>query len=103
MREFKVKAEATVTDQDIADWVITAFEGGIGYWCDEIEPVERDENGDWYEMIGESYTQWQVDGVGAYANPLFWDNDKRGYRLKTDEGEVVKKVLTLASLLKATQ
>lgn len=101
MRKFSVKSEATVTDQLIADIVITAFEGGSVYWCEGAQAVERDENGDWYEMIGEQYTQYQIDGVGAYANPEFWENDKRGYRLTTDEGEEIKKVLTLASLLKA--
>ncbi len=102
MRSFKVQTETSITDQDIADIVITAFEGGITYWCSDVIPVERDEHGDWQALEGEYYTQYVVDGVGAYANPEFWDNDKRGYQLHDFEAEEdVKKVLTLSAIMKA--
>ena len=104
MRNFNIKreTETTVTDQDIADWVITAFEGGITYWCEDVRPMQRDAHGDWQELTGEGYTQFQIEGVGGYANPEFWDNDSRGYQLyDMHEEKWVTKVLTLSSLLKA--
>jgi len=96
--------EREYTDRDLAYWVITAMEGGIGYWCDKAEPVERGDDGQFYEMIGDSYTQWQIDGVGAYANPLFWENGKRGYRLWDEyEQAWIPEVLTMTSIQKALQ
>ena len=98
---YKIKSEQTINDQVIADIVITAFEGGITYWCNNVVPMERDDHGDWYEMIGEQYTQYQRDGVGAYATPEFWHNDSRGYRLIDDEEGEIKKVLTASAIVKA--
>ena len=39
MSKIKIEMEIEVTDQDIDDIVCTAFEGGINYWCDHVEPV----------------------------------------------------------------
>lgn len=104
MREFNIKSEATVTDNDIAYWVITAFEGGISYWCGQSECVERDANGQWQTLSDDRYESFRLDGCGPYTNPEFWDNDKRGYRLfDAEDMSPFPKVLTLASLLKATQ
>ena len=102
MRAFNVSTESTVTDQLIADWAITAMEGGLGYWCDTARAVERDDHGDWQELKGERRDEFVVDGVGPYACPEFWYADSRGYQLYDPyEEEWVPKVLTLAGMLKA--
>ena len=104
MREFTVQRGEAVSDKLIADWAITALEGGIGYWCDSAECVERDDHGNWQPLIHEGYSAFVVDGVGPYANPEFWDNDKRGYRLHDEyEESSIDKVLTLSAMLKALQ
>ena len=107
IRTYVVQTETTVTDQDIADWVTTAFEGGVSYWCPNAEAVVRNDQGQWVPMsaghmraIEEAATPNHL-GYPVYALPHFWDNDKVGYRLTDDEGEVVPKVLTLAAVLKA--
>jgi hypothetical protein len=102
MREFNLKHETTITDQTIADLVITAFEGGITYWCDSARAVERDDHGDWQLVEGDRYDSFKLDGCGPYTNPEFWDNDKRGYRLHDQYDEVeIPKVLTLSAILNA--
>jgi hypothetical protein len=102
MREFDTKTNITVTDKDIAYWVITAFEGGSTHWCDEAKCVERDEHGQWVEITDDRYKSFQIDGCGPYANPEFWDNDKRGYLLHDEyDQKYVAKALTLSGLLKA--
>lgn len=102
MRAFNVTTEQTVTDELIAEWVITAFEGGITYWTEDVECMERDENGDWKGMKPERYESFRLEGCGPYTNPDFWENDSRGYRVYDPYEEAwVPKVLTLASLLKA--
>jgi len=102
MRSFNVATEVTVTDELIAEWVITAFEGGMTYWADEVECVERDANGDWQGLPTERYESFKLDGCGPYTNPEFWENDSRGYRIYDLYEEAwIPKVLTLASLLKA--
>ena len=35
--ELKVELNVKVTGQDIDDILVTAFEGGITYWCDEVQ------------------------------------------------------------------
>lgn len=107
MRKFTVQTEAIVTDQNVADWVTTAFEGGMTYWCPNAEAVVRNDYGQWVPMSAGAMREIEAaapedsSGYPLYALPHFWDNDKVGYRLTTDEDEVVKKVLTLASVLKA--
>lgn len=104
MREFTVSLqdEHVITDQLIADWVVTAFEGGITYWCHNVECVERDKNGLWQEIEGERYDALMIDGCGPYVNPDFWSYDQRGYRLYDPYEEAwVPKVLTMSALLKA--
>ncbi len=105
MREFTVKSEATISDQLISDIVVTAFEGGSTFWCDQAQCVERDDNGDWQLVEGDRYKALKTtDGCGPYANPEFWDNDKRGYRLHDQyEEQNVPKTLTMAAILKALQ
>lgn len=111
MREYTVKSETTVTDKDIAYWIITAFEGGIQYWCDNAKPVVRDEHGDWVDMSAGKMREIEdanseghdyAHGGPLYAMPEFWDNDKVGYRLFDPYEEAwVPKVLTLSAVLRA--
>lgn len=37
MHEIKFERTFSVDNQDIADLLVTAFEGGINYWCRKIE------------------------------------------------------------------
>ena len=107
MREYTIKSETKITDQNIADLVVTAFEGGMGgisYWCGSSECVERDAQGQWRVMSAQHYDSFRINGCGPYTNPEFWDNDRRGYRLfDVEDMRPFPKVLTLASLLKAMQ
>jgi len=91
------------TDMDVAYWVITAFEGGSSYWCNKAEAVKRDQDGKWVRILGDDYDQWLCeDGVSPYANPLFWENGARGYRMWDEyEEKWCDHVLTLSSIQKA--
>lgn len=35
----------TITDGNLEDIIVTAFEGGINYWCEEVEVVDNDYKG----------------------------------------------------------
>lgn len=35
------KVEYNISEQDLEDLVITAFEGGINYWCGSVEIVDE--------------------------------------------------------------
>ena len=37
MPEFEVTIKFIITNEEIADLLVTAFEGGINYWCEEVE------------------------------------------------------------------
>lgn len=39
MKTFEVLVRKTVTDQEIDDIMVTAFEGGITYWCGEARVI----------------------------------------------------------------
>lgn len=96
---FTVQRDRVVTQKDIAYWVITAFEGGSTYWCDSAEAVARDKNGEWQALTGDAYDQYVENGIGPYANPEFWENGLRGYRLYDPCEEAwVPTVLTMASI-----
>jgi len=104
MREFKLKSETTVTDRMIADIVVTAFEGGISYWCSNAVPVERDDKGDWQIISAARFEVLAAGHAPMYDNPDFWENDKRGYMLHDEyEEKPIEKVLTLAGILTALQ
>ena len=36
-----------ITEQDLADLMVTAFEGGINYWCGKVEIHKNPANKDW--------------------------------------------------------
>jgi len=102
MRLFTVKSDTVISDELIADWAVTAFEGGITYWCDRAEAVERDKNGQWVNMNHQRLQEFEHDGYPVYAAPEFWENDCRGYKLYDPyEQRFCDKVLTLAGMLKA--
>ncbi|TXM69642.1 hypothetical protein [Methylobacterium sp. WL120] len=42
MNEFSVTITKTLSPSKIADQVITAIEGGIGYWCEAVDVMEPD-------------------------------------------------------------
>ena len=101
MKKFTVKTEVTITSDDIANMVITAFEGGISYWCGEVELVEFTVGGGWEPVPQKRYDTLMIDGCGPYANPELWDSDTIGYRLTTDEGEVIPVILCTPTIIKA--
>lgn len=43
MKEYEIKTTQLVTQEDIDDVLVTAFEGGITYWCDEVRVKEGHE------------------------------------------------------------
>ena len=103
MKSFTIQQDTEVTQKMISDWVITAFEGGCSYWCDKAEAVKRDEQGQWVRVLGDDYDQWLCeDGCSPYANPEFWENGMRGYRLFDPyEEKWCDHVLTMAAIRKA--
>ena len=40
----KIKIKIKVTNQDISDILVTAFEGGINYWCGKVETIKGSTN-----------------------------------------------------------
>ena len=103
MKSFKVKTEATITSADIANMVITAFEGGISYWCGEVELIEFTMCNGWQPVSTKRYDELMIDGCGPYANPELWEVDEHniGYRFTDDEGETIATILSVATILKA--
>lgn len=95
---FEVTVTHDLTMDEIADIVITAFEGGINYWCDLVEPVELLASG-WHRIAPDKYERLMIDGCGGYANPAFWEAG-HGYIIYF-EGEDDGKVLTAERLAKA--
>lgn len=90
-----------LTQQDMAELAVTAIEGGIDYWCDRIEYVERDDRGEWVPMSDERRTSI---GNPAYAEAELWDGDRMGVMLYTqypeDQSEILRP-LTASSIRKA--
>lgn len=68
----------TITNQEIADLMTTAVEGGCTYWCNQLRP-------DVYEYPGKS-GPW-------YADPAFYDRDF-AITVVDHEDEVATYVLT---------
>ena len=103
MKKFTVKTEVELTSEDIANIVITAFEGGISYWCGEVELVEFTMSNGWQPVSTKRYDELMIDGCGPYANPKLWEVDEHniGYRLTDDEGETIATILSVATILKA--
>lgn len=97
---YAVKTEQSLSNEDIANIVITAFEGGSNYWIENTQCVYRNQKGEWTPVVEDQYAGFCVDGVGPYANEEFWHNDSFGYRVWTEEGRI-EKVLTASGIVKA--
>ena len=104
MRTITLKIEKELTAKNIADIVITAFEGGSNYWCGRADTVELTASG-WHSMSKEQHASWRDDdGCGPYANPEFWESDERDYRLHDEyENEAAPIVLTSDKIALAIQ
>ena len=86
--------------KDLTDLIVTAFEGGIDYWCFRARTyvAKPGEPGKYRRMTDEEHAEYRDDwGCGPYANPEFWEGKKRGYALWFEEDEKPK-LLTLAKL-----
>jgi len=67
-----VTRETRITNRDIADLLVTAFEGGVNYWMDEAEPLGDFDfkKAPWYD--DESF--WDQPGAKFKLHDL--DQDK---------------------------
>ena len=43
----EITKKIKVTTQNIADLMVTAFEGGINYWCGKVEIISNPADKDW--------------------------------------------------------
>jgi hypothetical protein len=59
-------AKLTATYDEVADWMVTAFEGGINYWCGEAK---------YDEVLRERLKDDGVAGCPMYSLGEYW---KRG-------------------------
>jgi len=90
-----------MSKRDMADLAVTAIEGGIGYWCDKIEYVQRDAHGEWQPMTEETLSAFDEP---RYDDENFWEGDIRGVLLSTqypEDADVIKRPLTASSIRKA--
>lgn len=55
MKQYEITTTTRVTDEDIDDLLVTAFEGGITYWCDAVRVIE--EPSESYEFASEVLTR----------------------------------------------
>jgi len=103
MSTIKFTKEFNVTNETIAYWAVTAFEGGISYWCDTAEVMQFSSSG-WHLATPSQHVAWRTEsGCGPYANPEFWASENRGYRLTTDDGDFVTVILSRNRILLALQ
>lgn len=62
MCEVEAKTRIRLTDEDIVDIVITALEGGIGYWACLDNTGEEFKNAPAYESASETVARILLDG-----------------------------------------
>lgn len=84
--------------RDLADIVVTAFEGGISYWAESVNTVELNDSGEYENMPEWEHKSYQIDGVGPYDNVEFWKGKARGYEIEVYEEDDPVGVLTIAGL-----
>lgn len=60
MKTYEVKVRKTYTSQDMSDWLITAIEGGISYWCSAV----------WIKDKAQSNMSYQLEGL--FEHPEAW-------------------------------
>jgi hypothetical protein len=91
----KINIELDIKDQFIVDLVITALEGGIGYWACLVN--EGDHFDDFYENNnGVSTTEFVANLLLSGKSVFFFDTD-----MESDEGEHWE--LNLPMLLKGIE
>lgn len=106
MRLITLKQHKELSNEDIANIVITAFEGGISYWCDRAEAIKLEPSmGGWRRVLGDEYNSLLTEnGCSPYANPDFWAVDNYGYKLHDQLEEAdVPKMLTATCIAMALQ
>ena len=106
-KTFDIPIICKMTVEDLTDQIITAFEGGISYWCNYAEAgiitnIDDDGAYEFEPMKDRLYSQWRHEGCGPYTNPEFWACRSHGYRLTdTEEGRVVPTILTAERVARA--
>jgi len=64
MAKIKITHEDEVQTQDMADILVTAFEGGINYWCGGVKILENPADVDWASDVvahGGKLELWDVE------------------------------------------
>lgn len=103
MRLITLKQRKELSNEDIANIVITAFEGGSNYWMEGASSAMLTASG-WHTMSNDQHVLWRTeDGFGPYANPTFWENDARGYVVRIEDNESATYVLTARRISDALQ
>lgn len=75
-----------ISNQDVADWVTTAFEGGSNYWCENAEYLDVE--------LRDAVSELTSGPVYAHAD--YWGNGGRMRIQENEEGkwyEISKKKL----------
>lgn len=91
MRTFDIVNTITVTDDAISNLLVTAFEGGINYWCGRVEIGATPENNEGYmsDVINNGGTLFLHD---VEDEDEIWelreDNLLRGIRLYMKEQNI---------------
>jgi len=82
--EFEVTKKFSITNEDIEDIIIGAFEGGINYWCYSAEPKngwnKENEDKDLYDLLFEGETIILEDRESDDTWELTWDKVKEGIK-----------------------
>jgi hypothetical protein len=75
MRKFEITNQVTVSDLNIEDLLVTAFEGGINYWCGKIEigkpPITN--TGYLSDVINNGGTLMLIDADDDTNKPDIWE------------------------------
>ena len=61
-KSFKVMYEVSVPSERVEDLIVGAIEGGSGYWCGKVEPLNRETNVDFYTQM--------LDGWKCYDSEM---------------------------------
>ena len=92
MKTYKITCTQThlITSEDVNDLMVTAFEGGINYWCGAIKPIKVDGK---YKGVPEEYQNKvpHMSDIIAYGGELVL------FDTETPE----KWILTLPNVLEA--
>lgn len=78
MSQIKIENIYTVTDEDIDDIMCSALEGGINYWCCQVDVVGK--------FLGEYATE-QISRGGAL---ILWDSEEDNVSYTLDKEMLLK-------------